>query len=284
MGPFYFPEIDPVALDLGILQIRWYSIAYICGFIFTWRFGMRVASKAPHILKPDHVDQFLTLAVLGVIVGGRLGHVFFYYPGYYLQNPVEILYVWEGGMAFHGGLIGAITVMYLYTRKMQLNFFWLADVIAIGAPIGLFFGRIANFINQELWGRVTDAPWAVIFPRAGPDPRHPSQLYEAAMEGLLLFLITFGAYKLLKARFRPGLISGLFLVGYCIARATGEIFREPEVLTTGLPFNTTFGQWLSLPMALYGGYLIWRAYKNPMIDDKKLPKAKTSKSKGKAKA
>ena len=281
MGPFHFPEIDPVALALGPIEIRWYALAYITGLVFAWRYGMRVAGRPPYLLKPSHIDEFLTWAVFGVILGGRLGHILFYYPGYYLSNPIEILYVWEGGMAFHGGLLGVIGAMYLYTKKHGLKFFWLADVAAIVAPVGLFFGRIANFINQELWGRVTDVSWAVIFPRAGPEPRHASQLYEAAMEGLLLFILTFGAYKLYNARQRPGMISGIFLIGYCIARAVGEIFREPEVLTTGLPFNTTWGQWLSVPMALYGAYLIWRSFKNPIEVGGKAPKAEKPKDKKK---
>lgn len=265
MGPYHFPDIDPVALALGPIEIRWYALAYIIGLIFSWRYGMRVAAQAPNLIKPNHIDEFLTWAVFGVIIGGRLGHIFFYYPEHYLSNPIEILKVWEGGMAFHGGLIGVIVAMILYCRKHSINPIHMGDIWAIVTPVGLFFGRIANFINQELWGRTTDVSWAVIFPRAGPEPRHPSQLYEAALEGLLLFIVTFGAYKLLKARFRPGLLTGLFLVGYTLARAASELFREPEVLTSSLPFDTTWGQWLSLPMALYGIYLIIRAYKNPPL-------------------
>ncbi|MDX1739512.1 MAG: prolipoprotein diacylglyceryl transferase [Alphaproteobacteria bacterium] len=265
MGPFHFPEIDPIALELGPIVIRWYALAYIAGLVFAWRYGMRIADHSPHLIKPDHIDQFLTWAIFGVILGGRFGHVFFYYPDYYLSNPIEIFKVWEGGMAFHGGLLGVIVAMLLFCRKNKLNPLWLGDVAAIVVPVGLFFGRIANFINQELWGRITDVSWAVIFPRAGPEPRHPSQLYEAGMEGILLFLLTFGAYKLFSARRYPGLLSGLFLIGYTLARAVGEIFREPEVLTTNLPFNTTYGQWLSVPMALIGVWFIWRAFSKPAL-------------------
>ncbi|WP_259780907.1 prolipoprotein diacylglyceryl transferase [Aestuariispira ectoiniformans] len=268
MGPYMFPDIDPIALDLGIVQIRWYALAYITGLVFGWWYAMRVAKSAPNVITPKHVDDFMVWAVVGVIIGGRLGHVLFYYPSYYLSNPIEILKVWEGGMAFHGGLIGVIVAMILFARKYGFSVFYLSDLVSVVAPVGLFFGRIANFINQELWGRVTDVPWAVIFPRAGPEPRHPSQLYEAGLEGLIPFLILMAMLHWGKARYRPGLLTGAFTALYAIGRIIGETVREPEVFIDALPFATTYGQWLSLPMLFFGLFLMARAYKRPLLEAK----------------
>jgi len=268
MGPFLFPDIDPIALELGPLVIRWYSLAYIVGLVGGWQYCMHLAGKAPSVITRKQVDDFLVWTILGVIIGGRLGHVFFYYPGYYLENPVEVFEVWKGGMSFHGGMLGVTAAMFLYAWRQGLNVLWLSDLVSVAVPMGLGLGRVANFINQELWGRVTDVSWAVIFPRAGPEPRHASQLYEAVLEGLVLFAVLFYLTHYRHARLRPGILTGTFLIGYAISRSLVEMVREPEVLEAALPFGTTWGQWLSLPMALFGIYLIWRAYKKPALKDK----------------
>ena len=266
MEYYTFPDISPVLLDLGFFQIRWYALAYITGLIFGWWYCMRLAKSAPNNITVKQVDDFMVWAVLGVILGGRLGHVFFYYPGHYLSNPLEILKVWEGGMAFHGGLLGVIVAMLLFARKNKFNVFALSDLISAAVPLGIFLGRIANFVNQELWGRVTDVPWAIIFPKAGPDPRHPSQLYEAVMEGLIPFIVLLILTHLFKARFRPGLLTGTFCALYGLARMTGEIFREEEILTDMV---LTYGQLLSLPMLLFGLFMIGWALKHPPLREKK---------------
>jgi len=265
MGPFLFPDIDPVALELGPLVIRWYSLAYIGGLLGGWWYCMKLADQAPRVISRKRVDDFLVWAIIGVIIGGRIGHALFYYPGYYMENPFEILEVWKGGMSFHGGMLGVTTAMFIYAWRQGLNVLWLSDLISAAVPMGLFLGRIANFINQELWGRVTDVPWAVIFPRAGQEPRHPSQLYEAALEGIVLFVILLYLTHYKQARLRPGILTGVFLVGYAAARSVVEIVREPEILQATLPFGPTWGQWLSFPMALFGILLIWRAYYKPPI-------------------
>ncbi len=260
MNGIPFPDIDPIAFSIGPVDVAWYGIAYLAGLMIGWRYTMAMAPKSPGGLKPADYDDFLVWAVVGVILGGRLGQVIFYHPGYYFSNPVEIFKVWEGGMAFHGGLLGVIVAMLIFTRKRGLPLLAHTDIIALVAPIGICFGRIANFINQEHWGRVSDAPWAIIFDTSPLGfPRHPSQLYEAFLEGALLYAVLavvvhgFGGLK------RPGLVTGLFLAGYSIARIIAEFFREPEVLTEILPFATTWGQWLSVPMLLLGIFFITRA-------------------------
>jgi phosphatidylglycerol:prolipoprotein diacylglycerol transferase len=263
MGPFVFPDIDPVAIHLGPIAIRWYALAYIAGLIGGWQYCLRLATRPPNIMTPKHLDDFMVWATIGVVLGGRIGFVLFYQPGHYFANPSEIFQVWKGGMSFHGGLIGVIVAMIVFARRNGTGFFPLSDIVAAATPIGLFFGRIANFINGEPWGRPTDVPWAVIFPRAGPEPRHPSQLYEAGLEGLVLFAVTallifrFGALR------RHGMISGVFLVGYGLSRIVAETRREPDSYIGFLPFGTTYGQWLSVPMVLYGLYLIWTAQSRP---------------------
>ncbi|MCG8547738.1 MAG: prolipoprotein diacylglyceryl transferase [Alphaproteobacteria bacterium] len=263
MGPFTFPDIDPIAVQIGPVAIRWYALAYIAGLVGGWQYALRLARRAPNIVSPRHIDDFMVWATVGVVLGGRLGYVIFYQPAYFLDHPGEILQVWKGGMSFHGGLLGVILAMYLFGRRRGTGFFPLADIIAAATPIGLFFGRIANFINGELWGRVTDVPWGVIFPRGGPEPRHPSQLYEAGLEGLLLFVVLAVLVFRFDALRRPSLVSGTFLVGYGLARIIVETVREPDTYTSLMPLGTTFGQWLSLPMVLYGLYLIWTARHRP---------------------
>ena len=261
MEPYTFPNIDPVAFALGPLVVRWYALAFIGGLLLAWRYCIWLAGREPKLLAPRDADDFLLWATLGVILGGRLGYVVLYQPGYYLDHLPAILQIWAGGMSFHGGFLGAVVAMLLFERKRGLPTFALTDIVAAGAPMGLFLGRITNFINGELWGRVTDVPWAVVFPRAGPEPRHPSQLYEAALEGLLLALILNVLVLAGNARRWPGLASGVFLIGYGLARITVETMREPDRHLGFFQFGTTWGQWLSLPMLIIGGWLIWQALK-----------------------
>ena len=265
MDGFWIHDLDPVLVAIGPFAIRWYALAYIAGLVVGWRWGMRLAAASPSAIAPAHIDRFLTWAVFAVIIGGRLGQVLFYYPGYYLAHPVEILKVWEGGMAFHGGLIGVLVAMAAFARLHRVPFLGLTDIVCTVAPVGIFFGRVANFVNGEHWGRVADVPWAVVFPRAGPEPRHPSQLYEAGLEGLALLALMLVGLRLLRGLARPGLQSGLFLAGYAVARSVGELFRAPEVPIPGLPDFVTYGQLLSLPMLLLGVYLIRRALARPMV-------------------
>ena len=262
-----YPEIDPVLLQLGPFAIRWYALAYIAGLIIGWRVMRRVCQQPPAILSPEKIDDFLLWAALGVILGGRLGYVLFYKPSFYFENPLSILTVWEGGMSFHGGLLGVITAIIAYALRNRISPFMLSDLVAIVAPIGLFFGRLANFINGELWGRPADVPWAMIFPRGGPVPRHPSQLYQAFFEGVVLLAIVNLVWRLTDGRRRPGLLTGTFCAGYGAARIVGEIFREPDSFL-GFLLGTSWlsmGMVLSLPMVLFGAALIVRAYRQPRL-------------------
>jgi phosphatidylglycerol:prolipoprotein diacylglycerol transferase len=257
MNAFVFPDFNPVAFALGPLVIRWYALAYIAGIVLAWRYVLWLTAKPPHLLNRDNCDDLVSWCTVGIIVGGRLGQVLLWEPSYYFSHPTEIVEVWKGGMAFHGGLIGVILAMLIYGRMKKIPFFAIADPIAAGTPIGLLLGRIANFINGELVGRPTDVPWAVIFPKVDQLPRHPSQLYEAGLEGVILFVVMFFFARQEKNRRKLGMLSGVFLIGYAIARMIGEQFREPEVT---LPNDiTTWGQWLSVPMLLIGIYLVWRA-------------------------
>jgi phosphatidylglycerol:prolipoprotein diacylglycerol transferase len=258
-----FPDLDPVALRLGPLAIRWYALAYIAGIVAGWRIVLRVALRPPVVCRRVDVDDFVAWITIGVIAGGRLGHVLFYEPARYLADPLEILMVWRGGMAFHGGVIGAIAAIALFARRRRIAFLPLADLIALVTPIGVFFGRIANFVNGELWGKPSGAAWAMVFPR---DPtrlaRHPSQLYEAALEGLLLFALLAWLAFATDSRRRPGTIGGAFLAGYGVARALAEIFREPDGVFLGI----SAGQWYSLPMVAVGLWLVARARRGPRFD------------------
>jgi len=252
-----FPDFDPVALQIGPIAIRWYALAYILGILLAWRYCIRQAQLPPERVTRSQLDDLMFWVTIGIIVGGRLGQVLLWEPSLYLANPLEILMIWKGGMAFHGGLIGVIVAIWLYARSQKLSPFAFSDVIAASTPIGLFLGRIANFVNGELPGRPTDVAWAVIFPRVDMLPRHPSQLYQAALEGILLFLFLHLAGRQLWIRERLGMMTGLFLIGYAIARSIGEIFREPEVSLGAYSF-VTWGQILSVPMFLFGLYLVMR--------------------------
>jgi phosphatidylglycerol---prolipoprotein diacylglyceryl transferase len=256
-----FPNFDPVAFSIGPLAIRWYALAYIAGIVLAWRYVLWLVAKPPRLLSRDNCDDLVTWCTIGIILGGRLGQVFLWEPEYYLANPLEILMIWKGGMAFHGGLLGVIAAMFIYARVKKIPFFAIADPIAAAAPIGLLLGRIANFINGELWGRVTDVPWAVVFPdpRAGPFPRHPSQLYEAALEGVVLFIALFILARRESIRNKVGTLAGVFMIGYAIARMVGEQFREPE---KALSTATTWGQWLSVPMFAVGVLIVFLAHRS----------------------
>lgn len=274
-----FPNLDPVALEFGVVSIKWYGLAYLVGLLIGWFYVRRLLSeghlwpdgKAP--FTPAKVDDLLIYITIGVILGGRLGFVCLYEPDYYLANPVEILKIWRGGMAFHGALIGSALAILLFARNHKVSALSTMDLCTAAVPVGLIFGRIANFINAELYGRVADVPWSVIFCNdtirkysggvcpAGVVPRHPSQLYEAFLEGLVLFLIL----RVMTHRFEslksPGVTAGAFLIGYGLARSTAELFREPH---TGHAFNVgplTAGIAYSIPMIAIGAWLVYQGRK-----------------------
>ncbi len=254
-----YPMIDPVLLQFGPVAIRWYSLAYIAGLLLAWRYMRALAKHPPQPASAADLDDFLVWATLGVIFGGRLGYVIFYKPEFYLDNPLAILQVWRGGMSFHGGMLGVLVAGTLFARRRSIGYLAFADLLSCAAPIGLFLGRLANFINAELIGRVTDVPWAMVFPGGGEAPRHPSQLYEAALEGLGLFVLLYVLWRMEGVRRRAGLLTGVFLSGYALARSLAELFRQPDVHIGFLLGGTTMGQWLSAPMLAIGVYLIVRA-------------------------
>jgi phosphatidylglycerol---prolipoprotein diacylglyceryl transferase len=254
-----FPGFDPVLVQLGPLAIRWYALAYIAGLLIGWQLLKRIVQRPGWTLTAEQIDDLLFYATLGIILGGRLGFVLFYHPGYYLTNPLQILAVWQGGMSFHGGLVGILVACWLFARRHGIAFLEIADAVAVVAPIGLFFGRLANFINAELWGRVTTMPWGVIFPNGGPEPRHPSQLYEAALEGLLLFIVLQVMARGARDPARAGRLGGVFLLGYGLARGFVEFFREPDAHLGYLLGFITMGQLLSLPMIAAGLLLLLHA-------------------------
>jgi phosphatidylglycerol:prolipoprotein diacylglycerol transferase len=254
-----FPAIDPVAVHIGPLPIRWYALAYIAGILLGWQYMRMLARRPPQAIGLRDVDDFVVWATLAIVLGGRFGYVLFYKPGYYVERPLEALALWQGGMSFHGGLIGVIVAIFLFAHLRKLSWLKLGDLVVCAVPIGLFFGRIANFINGELYGRPSDAPWAMAFPHGGPLPRHPSQLYEAALEGLVLFVVLYALAWHTRALERPGFLAGVFLAGYAIARVIGELFREPDAHLGFLALGATMGQLLSLPVLLAGLYLIWHA-------------------------
>ncbi|EJF74898.1 prolipoprotein diacylglyceryl transferase [Bartonella birtlesii] len=270
-----FPSfLDPVIVRLGSLSLHWYGLGYIIGILFAWWYAQKLLKKtslwyANHPpMSNQTIGDFVVWSAISVVVGGRLGQVFVWDPIYYFNHPSAIIAVWDGGMSFHGGLIGIIIAMILFARKNNINIRAMFDIIAAGAPIGICIVRICNFINQELWGNVTTQPWAVCFP-LDPYylPRHPSQLYEAFMEGFLLFIILFIVIFAFKALKRRGTVSGVFIIGYAIARSISEVYRapqeDPEWFST-LFHSTgfTYGMALSLPMLLLGFYLLAQAFKD----------------------
>ena len=254
-----FPEIDPILIQIGLIAIRWYGLAYVAGLVLAWRYVRSLAERPPKTLKARDVDDFLIWATLGVILGGRLGYVVIYNGGYFLENPLAILETWKGGMSFHGGLLGVITATLLFCRYRKIPVLEFGDVVAAAAPIGLFLGRVANFINGELFGRATDVPWAMVFPHGGPVLRHPTQIYEALLEGVVLFAMLFILARREEIRKRPGTLIGVFLAGYAIARIIVEFFRQPDAQIGLLLGGSTMGQWLSVPMFVVGVIFLVRA-------------------------
>jgi len=258
------PDIDPVAIQFGPLKIHWYGLMYLVGFVGGWAVGVYRAKQPNSGWQRNEVADLLFYIALGVVLGGRLGYVLFYNLGYYLKHPLEIFYIWTGGMSFHGGLIGVIVAMWWYGRKTRRHWLAVTDFIAPLVPIGLGAGRIGNFINHELWGRVTDVPWGMVFRNAGPLPRHPTQLYEFALEGIALFLVLW----LYARKPRPvGAVSGLFLIGYGVFRFAVEFVRVPDAHLGYLALDwVTMGQILSLPMIIAGiALMVWAGRRRAVV-------------------
>ncbi len=263
-----FPYIDPVLVHIGPFAIRWYALAYIAGILLGWVYCRAVIRNerlwgGPAPLKVIDFDDFVLWVTLGIILGGRIGYVLFYNLPHFAAHPLEIFQLWNGGMSFHGGFTGCVIAVVLFARSRGIPILSVGDLTCAAGPIGIFFGRIANFINGELWGRPADVPWAMVFPHGGPLPRHPSQLYEATLEGIGMFIllavmIRLGALK------RPGLIIGSFAVYYSIARTISEFFREPDVQLGFLWGGATMGQLLSIPLFLAGLAFIAYALKHPL--------------------
>ncbi|MGE6783987.1 prolipoprotein diacylglyceryl transferase [Ensifer adhaerens] len=261
-----FPEIDPVIVQIGPLAIHWYGLAYVAGILLGWFYARRLAMHAPlwrddkPAITLQQLDDFLLWAAGGIVLGGRIGYILFYDLGSVLANPIRALEIWNGGMSFHGGFLGTTLAMILFARKNRIALWSLFDVVAAVVPIGLFFGRIANFINGELWGRLSSMPWAIVFPTGGPFARHPSQLYEAALEGLVLLSVLAWFIYRRHALKSPGLVTGIFVLGYAMSRIFVEFFREPDAQIGYLAGGwLTMGMLLSLPMALAGLWAIARA-------------------------
>lgn len=256
-----FPEFDPIAVRIFGFAVRWYALSYIASIILCWFYVRHLARRHPGGPTVQQVDDIVLWITIGIVLGGRLGYVIFYKPGHFLQNPGEIFSLWQGGMSFHGGFLGVILAMILFARSRKLSFWTLADRVACSIPIGLFFGRIANFVNGELWGRTTDVSWGMIFPGGGPLPRHPSQLYEALLEGIVLFAFLWVMRRSTDAIDRPRMLSGWFCIGYAVTRSVSELFREPDAHLGFLFAGTTMGQLLCIPLLIYGLYLLRTAPK-----------------------
>ncbi len=248
--------LSPNALDLGFFQLKWYSLAYLAGILIGYWYLTKLIKEPGAPLARRHADDMIFYATLGIILGGRLGYVFFYKPEI-LKTPIEILQVWNGGMSLHGGVLGVVLAIWYISRKEKLSFLRICDYIACVIPFGLLFGRLANFVNGELWGRATEVPWAIIFPMGGDVPRHPSQLYEAGLEGLLYFIITSLLFWKTDARYHPGKLVGTGLLVYGLSRFTVEFFRQPDQGLENLSWGLTMGQTLTVPMLLLGVYLVF---------------------------
>jgi len=260
-------NIDPVFIDLGIIEIRWYSIAYIFGIILGWVYAVKIIRKTKKWdnfspVSLTDFDDLIIYLVLGIILGGRLGYIFFYNLEYYIKNPFDIFFIWQGGMSFHGGLLGVIFAIFIFSKIKNISFFKLTDIVACVAPIGIFLGRVANFINGELFGKISQLPWAVVFPEAGNISRHPSQIYEAILEGIILFIfINFLAVKK-RMLIKKGYISSVFLILYSMLRIIGENYREPDI-HIGYIFNIiSMGSLLSLITFIFGLIIIYFLKKN----------------------
>jgi phosphatidylglycerol:prolipoprotein diacylglycerol transferase len=264
-----FPVFDPIAISIGPIAIRWYALAYIGGIVLGWLYARALIRNealwgGPAPMTLPQMDDFILWVTIGIILGGRTGYVLFYNLPFFIQHPAEILELWKGGMSFHGGFLGCVVAVILFCRQHGIPILSLGDITTAAGPIGLFLGRLANFINSELWGRPADAsvPWAMVFPNGGPLARHPSQLYEAGLEGIVLFtilavMIRFGALK------RPGLILGNFIAFYGLARIAGEFFREPDAQLGFLWRGLTMGMLLSVPMVIAGAVIIVVAWRRP---------------------
>jgi phosphatidylglycerol:prolipoprotein diacylglycerol transferase len=266
-----FPVIDPVIVSLGPLALRWYGLMYLLGFVAAMWLANRAADNSKGLWSRDQVSDLLFYGFLGVILGGRLGYVFFYQFELFVAEPLYLFKIWEGGMSFHGGLLGVLTAIWLFARKENKTFLAVGDFVAPLVPIGLGLGRLGNFINAELWGRTTDVPWAFVFPGAGHLPRHPSQLYEFFLEGVVLFAVV---YYVARQRRPIGFVSGIFLIGYGCFRSFVEFFREPDAHLGFIFSFVSMGQLLSLPMVVLGVYLLFNAYEKNQFAEPQQKKVK----------
>jgi len=248
--------LSPIALDLGFFQLRWYSLAYLAGIAIGWWYLLKLIAQPGAPMARRHADDMVFYATLGILLGGRLGYVLFYRPEFYLENPGDILRLWDGGMSFHGGVIGVSLGILYMTRKHGLDWLRIHDYVACCVPFGLFFGRMANFVNGELWGRPSDVPWAMVFPTGGEVARHPSQLYEAGLEGIALGILLWFLFWKTDARLHPGKLVGVFLLGYGVSRFLVEIVRQPDVGLENLSWGLSMGQTLTVPMIAGGLYLV----------------------------
>ncbi|MBS0242715.1 MAG: prolipoprotein diacylglyceryl transferase [Proteobacteria bacterium] len=264
-----FPAIDPVAISIGPVSIKWYGLAYVAGLLLGWLYVKRLLAtrslwpdeKPP--FAPEVVDDLFIWVALGVVIGGRLGHVLLYEPGYFLSHPLDILQIWRGGMAFHGGMLGTILAMWLFARHMKVSALSVMDLVSAAVPIGLFFGRIANFINAEVVGLPSRVPWAMVFPGYGPEPRHPAQLYESLLEGFVLFLILRWMIYHRRALHTPGVIGAVFLIGYGGFRMICELFKEDEYRGFLAQFFLTTGMAYCVPMVIIGAVGYWAVTRKP---------------------
>lgn len=269
-----FPDLDPVAFQMGWVVIRWYSLAYIFGLLGAWLLARQMSRVSKSVFTVLKIDDFLIWATAGIIIGGRLGYVLFYNLGYFLEFPAQIPAIWQGGMSFHGGLIGVLVATLLFAKKKEISPLAMGDILVCVAPIGLFLGRLANFVNGELYGRVSHAvPWVMVFPGGGEEPRHPSQLYEAFGEGLLLFVILNAVWWFMpKYRERQGFMSGLFFVLYGAVRFLLEFFREPDEHLGFVLQGLSMGQLLCVPMVLFGVWLMMKVSPRAVVKRMREPK------------
>lgn len=258
-----FPQISPIIFSIGAFSVRWYSMAYLCGIVATWMLILYFVKKYNLGLTKQQVEDSIFFATVGIILGGRLGYVLFYGRDFFLEHPAQIFGIWHGGMSFHGGALGAVIGLLYASYSRKVNFWLLTDLVALFAPIGIFWGRIANFVNDELWGRVTDVPWAVRFPSGGNLPRHPSQLYEAFAEGLVILFVLNCLWQIKAVRERRGIVSALFVIMYGIFRCSLEYFRQPDAQIGFLWGGFTMGQYLSLPVVCFGFGLLWYFVSKP---------------------
>lgn len=259
MNGLTYPNISPVMFSIGAFDLRWYSLAYLFGVVFAWVFMWHDIKKYQLPITKKSLDDMMFNITLGIVLGGRIFYVLFYNFEMFWTHPFEIFALWHGGMSFHGGLVGVIAAIFYSSRKMKYSFLGLTDMAAVYTPVGLFLGRLANFINDELWGRVSDVPWAVKFPSGGYLPRHPSQLYEAFLEGIVLFVLLKILWHNAWVRSKKGFVSGVFLTCYGVFRIFIEFFREPDAQLGFIYQNITMGQILSLPIFILGLFLIWYA-------------------------